>query len=153
MLVLVFHTNFGSNFVPVPPKCGLANMQKCNSGNLVRKNENLHYASLCDTCNLGNNDENYCKNVTTVAKKNGDIITIMRHYEYINMKILKTCKVCGKPFVGSKMTYKYCSPECKNVAKCEANMRYKRKVRKKEISDEEHYCQKDLYIKAFLTPL
>ena len=153
MLVLVFHTNFGSNFVPVPPKCGLANMQKCNSGNLVRKNENLHYASLCDTCNLGNNDENYCKNVTTVAKKNGDIITIMRHYEYINMKILKTCKVCGKPFVGSKMTYKYCSPECKNVAKCEANMRYKRKVRKKEISDEENSCQKDLYIKPFLTPL
>lgn len=103
-------------FVPVPPKCGLANMQKCNSGNLVRKNEKLHYASLCDTCNLGNNDENYYKNVTTVAKKNGDIITIMRHYEYINMKILKTCKVCGKPFVGSKITYKYCSPECKNVA-------------------------------------
>ena len=63
----------------------------------MRKNEKLYYASLCDTCNLGNNDENYCKNVTTVAKKNGDIITIMRHYEYINMKILKTCKVCGKP--------------------------------------------------------
>lgn len=32
-------------------------------------------------------------------------------------------------------------------------MRYKRKVRKKEISDEENSCQKDLYIKPFLTPL
>ena len=135
LFLLVFHTNFGSNFVPVPPTCGLANKQKCNSGNLVRKNEKLHSATFCDDCNLGNNDENYCKNVTTVAKNNGDIITIVRHYEYINMKILKTCKVCGKPFVSSKMTYKYCSPECKNVAKCEANMRYKRKVRKKVKSD------------------
>ena len=27
-----------------------------------------------------------CKKVKNVAKKNGDIITIMRHYEYINMK-------------------------------------------------------------------
>ena len=76
-----------------------------------------------------------CKKVKNVAKKKGDIITIMRYYEYINMKVLKTCKVCGKPFVSSKMTYKYYSPECKNVAKCEANMRYKRKVRKKVKSD------------------
>lgn len=119
----------------------------------MRKYEKLHYATFCDVCNLGNNDENYCKNVTTVAKKNGDIITIMRHYEYIDMKILKTCKVCGKPFVGSKMTYKYCSSECKNVAKNEANMRYKRKVRKKVKSDEENPYQKDLYIKPFLTAL
>ena len=93
-----------------------------------------------------------CKKVKNVAKKNGDIITIMRHYEYINMKILKTCKVCGKPFVGSKMTNKYCSSKCKNVAKCEANMRYKKKVRKIVNSNEENTQQKDLYLKPFLTP-
>ena len=64
-----------------------------------------------------------CKKVKNVAKKNGDIITIMRHYEYINMKILKTCKVCGKPFVGSKMTNKYCSRQLEKLLASGLNLK------------------------------
>lgn len=32
------------------------------------------------------------------------------------MRIIKVCGVCGKEFVASKMTSKYCSRRCERVA-------------------------------------
>ena len=50
----------------------------------------------------------HCKMVKKVAKKNGDLIYTLRHLQDIVMRILKTCSECGKSFVASKMTNKYC---------------------------------------------
>ncbi len=55
----------------------------------MRKMRNHQYAPFRAICNFWNNDENYCKKVTNVAKKNGDLITNMRHFEYMNYEDFK----------------------------------------------------------------
>lgn len=87
------------------------------------------------------------------AKKNGGIITNIRHFENIVMKILKTCKVCGKTFVASKMTYKYCSKECANVVKLRTECQRKRNLREEAKKEEEIVKMQELSLKPFLTPL
>lgn len=69
------------------------------------------------------------------------------------MKILKTCKECGKAFVASKMSNKYCSKECANVAKLRTECQRKQKIREKEKIEEQNVKMDELYTKPFLTPV
>lgn len=70
-----------------------------------------------------------------------------------NMKILKTCKECGKAFVASKISNKYCSKECANVVRLRTESKRKRKIREKEKFEEQNVKMDALYTKPFLTPL
>lgn len=45
------------------------------------------------------------KSTTSLTKK-----------EHVKMRIIKVCGVCGKEFVASVLTSKYCSRRCERVA-------------------------------------
>ena len=65
------------------------------------------------------------------------------------MKILKTCSVCGKQFVATKISTKYCSRKCERVAF------RKREAEKKKIEKENaqgSLIPSELNDKQFLTP-
>lgn len=68
------------------------------------------------------------------------------------MRIIKECEVCGKEFVATKMTNKYCSRGCERVAfrKREAEKKKNEKESAKALREEEK--AKSLREKAFLTP-
>lgn len=69
------------------------------------------------------------------------------------MKILKTCIVCGKAFVGTKMTNRYCSRECANVVKRKTECQRKRNLREEKKIEEQNVKMDEIYLKPFLTPL
>lgn len=68
------------------------------------------------------------------------------------MRIIKVCGVCGKEFVASKMTSKYCSRRCERVAfrKRESEKKKNEKESAEALREEEKI--KSLREKAFLTP-
>ena len=68
------------------------------------------------------------------------------------MRIIKMCGVCGKEFVASKMTSKYCSRRCERVAfrKRESEKKKNEKESAEALREEEKI--KSLREKAFLTP-
>lgn len=68
------------------------------------------------------------------------------------MRIIKVCGVCGKEFVASKMTSKYCSRRCERVAfrKRESEKKKNEKESAQALREEEEV--KSLREKAFLTP-
>ena len=90
--------------------------------------------------------------VKKVAKKNGDLISTLRHLQDIVMRILKTCSECGKSFVASKMTNKYCSRQCANVVKRRNESIRKGKLKEESKSEEQNVKIQELYLKPFLTP-
>ena len=94
----------------------------------------------------------HCKMVKKVAKKNGDLISTLRHLQDIVMRILKTCSECGKSFVASKMTNKYCSRQCANVVKRRNESIRKGKLKEESKSEEQNVKIQELYLKPFLTP-
>ena len=124
-------------------------MAKRYFGHLVRNTEN---PPLSVTTAMQGTREKYWKNVIKTETKSGVFYSKKHQNCKRKMEIIKECGVCGKAFVASKMSFKYCCRGCERVAfrRREAEKKKREKENAESLLNAER--NNSLRDKAFLSP-